>query len=87
MPEVKRDATDAAELAEMLQFLSEWLTRDPARLGASLAQFVGHPPTAWPSSVATWSGSFSCLAAATASNSSAPAWKAEPDRLRLHQRR
>ena len=43
MPEVKLDATDAAELAEMLQFLSEWLTRDPARLGASLAQFVGHP--------------------------------------------
>jgi hypothetical protein len=24
-------------------FLSEWLTRDPDRLGASLAQFVGHP--------------------------------------------
>ena len=43
MPEVKLDATDAAELAEMLHFLSEWLTRDPARLGASLAQFVGHP--------------------------------------------
>jgi len=27
----------------MLQFLSRWLTRDPARLGDSLAQFVGHP--------------------------------------------
>jgi hypothetical protein len=34
---------DAAELAEMLQFLSQWLARDPARLAASLAQFVGHP--------------------------------------------
>ena len=33
----------AAELAEMLQFLSGWLDRDPARLGPSLAQFVGHP--------------------------------------------
>jgi hypothetical protein len=43
MPEVKLDAVDAAELAEMLQFLSQWLARDPARLGASLAQFVGHP--------------------------------------------
>ena len=43
MPEVRLDAADAAELAEMLQFLSEWLTRDPARLGDSLAQFVGHP--------------------------------------------
>jgi len=43
MPEVKLGAVDAAELAEMLQFLSEWLARDPGRLGASLAEFVGHP--------------------------------------------
>ena len=43
MHEVKLNAADAAELAEMLQFLSEWLARDPARLSASLAQFVGHP--------------------------------------------
>ena len=43
MPEVKLDATDAAELAEMLQFLSQWMARDPDRLSASLAQFVGHP--------------------------------------------
>jgi hypothetical protein len=43
MPDFKLDASDAAELAEMLQFLSEWLARDPGRLGASLAQFAGHP--------------------------------------------
>jgi hypothetical protein len=43
MPEVKLDTTDAAELAEMLQFLSQWLARDPARLAASLAEFAGHP--------------------------------------------
>jgi hypothetical protein len=43
MPEVKLNAADAAELAEMLQFLSHWLARDPSRLGASLGQFVGHP--------------------------------------------
>jgi hypothetical protein len=43
MPEVKLDAVDAAELAEILQFLSQWLARDPARLGDSLEQFVGHP--------------------------------------------
>jgi len=43
MPEIKLDVTDAAELAQILQFLSRWLTRDPARLGASLQQFVGHP--------------------------------------------
>ena len=43
MPDVKLDAVDAAELAEILQFLSQWLARDPTRLGPSLAQFVGHP--------------------------------------------
>jgi hypothetical protein len=43
MPEVKLDVTDAAELAEILQFPSQWLGRDPARLGASLGDFVGHP--------------------------------------------
>jgi hypothetical protein len=43
MPGMKLDASDAAELAEMLQFLSQWLARDPGRLGASLDEFVGHP--------------------------------------------
>jgi hypothetical protein len=43
MPDVKLNAADAAELAETLQFLSEWLARDPGHLTASLAQFVGHP--------------------------------------------
>ena len=43
MPEVKLNAADAAELAETLQFLSEWLARDPGGLGASLEEFVGHP--------------------------------------------
>jgi hypothetical protein len=43
MPEMKLDATDAAELAEMLQFLSQWLARDPGRLRPSLEDFVGHP--------------------------------------------
>jgi hypothetical protein len=37
------DAGDAAELAEMLSFLSQWLARDPARPGTSLEDFVGHP--------------------------------------------
>ena len=43
MPEVKLDASDAAEFAEMLQFLTGWLDRDPARLAASLEEFVGNP--------------------------------------------
>ena len=43
MPGMKLDANDAAELAEMLQFLSQWLARDPGRLGPSLEEFAGHP--------------------------------------------
>ena len=43
MPQVSLDAADAAELGEMLQFLSDWLARDPLRLAASLQELVGHP--------------------------------------------
>jgi hypothetical protein len=43
MPQTTLDTGDAIELAELLQFLSGWLARDPARLGASLAGHVGHP--------------------------------------------
>jgi hypothetical protein len=71
MPDVSLNAADAAELAEMLQFLTEWLARDPARLAASLAAFVGHPAYGLDDCTATWSGSSSCSAAATASPCSA----------------
>ena len=43
MAEVTLNADDAAELAEMLQFLAGWLDRDPSRPGASLGDFAGHP--------------------------------------------
>jgi hypothetical protein len=43
MPGMNLDTADAIELAELLQFLSDWLATDPARLGASLLAFVGHP--------------------------------------------
>ena len=43
MPDVRLDVVDAAELAELLQFLSRLLARDRGRLGASLEEFVGHP--------------------------------------------
>jgi hypothetical protein len=43
MPEMKLDVTDAAELAEILRFLSQWLDSHPARVGPSLEEFVGHP--------------------------------------------
>ena len=42
MPDVSLDAGDAAELAEILQFLRDWLARDPHHLDASLAAFVGN---------------------------------------------
>jgi len=43
IPHETLDVAAAAELAEMLQFISDWLARDPARLSASLEEFVGHP--------------------------------------------
>jgi len=43
MPELRLDVVDAAELAELLQFISGWLARDPDRLGISLEAFAGHP--------------------------------------------
>jgi hypothetical protein len=43
MPELRLDAVDAAELAELPQFLAGWLARNPDRLGVSLEAFAGHP--------------------------------------------
>jgi hypothetical protein len=42
MPDMTLDIGDAAELAELLQFLSDWLTHDRDHLGISLADFVGN---------------------------------------------
>ena len=36
VPEMKLNATDAAEPTEMLQFPSQWLAPDPGRLAPSL---------------------------------------------------
>jgi hypothetical protein len=43
MPSIALDAGDAAELAELLQFLGGWLESDRGNLAASLARFVGSP--------------------------------------------
>ena len=43
MPHTSLDTSDAVELAEMLQFLSDWLAADHDHLNASLTRFVGHP--------------------------------------------
>ena len=41
-PQVHLDPTDAAELAEMLAFISQWLTGpDHAPLAASFGRFMG----------------------------------------------
>lgn len=42
MPSLSLNVVDAAELAEMLRFLSDWLAADPG-LQVSLGRFVGHP--------------------------------------------
>jgi hypothetical protein len=43
MPSISVDTTDAVELAELLQFLADWIASDPARLQSSLLAYVGHP--------------------------------------------
>lgn len=42
-PDVHLYPADAAELAELLQFLDEWLACSGDQVQHSLAQFVGHP--------------------------------------------
>ena len=44
MPEISLDLGDAAELAEMLTFLADWLSGSQKQaLNDSLAAYVGHP--------------------------------------------
>jgi hypothetical protein len=43
MPSMPIDTGDATELAELLQFLRDWLESDRENLAASLARFVGSP--------------------------------------------
>ena len=44
MPGVTLDLSDAAELAEMLTFLTDWLSGSQKQtLAGSLTAFVGHP--------------------------------------------
>jgi hypothetical protein len=71
MPEMKLDATDAAELAEMLQFLSHWLPATPAASAHRWKISSATPPTASRSCARTWSVLSSCSAAATVSPCSA----------------
>lgn len=42
VPDVRLHPGDAAELAELLQFLGDWLGTDRDHLDASLTRFVGN---------------------------------------------
>jgi hypothetical protein len=41
MPQVFLDAGDVGELADLLQFVSDWLAADHGRLAVSLRDFTG----------------------------------------------
>jgi len=43
VPDVRLHPCDAAELAEILEFLDDWLASGNDQIHRSLAQFVGHP--------------------------------------------
>ena len=43
MPTTNLDTGDATELAELLQFLSDWLATDHDHLDTSLTHFTGNP--------------------------------------------
>ena len=43
MPSMPIDTADAIELAELLQFLRDWLESDHENLAPSLARFAGSP--------------------------------------------
>lgn len=42
VPDARLHPSDAAELAELLQFLDDWLAADRDHLDASLARLVGN---------------------------------------------
>lgn len=42
MPTINLDTADASELAELLQFLHDWLSTDHQQLAPSLTRFVGN---------------------------------------------
>lgn len=42
VPDVRLHPSDAAELAELLHFLDDWLATDRDHLDASLTRFVGN---------------------------------------------
>ena len=80
MPGITLDPVDAAELAEVLTFLTQWLSGSQKHaLAESFAAFVGHPPTTPTPSALTCAGSCSSSAPATAKTSSASQHRDRPN--------
>jgi hypothetical protein len=71
MPDVNLELADAAELAELLTFLTDWLSGSQQQtLTDSLTAFIGHPACDVETSPPTYTASSSCSASTTANNSS-----------------
>jgi hypothetical protein len=72
MPQTRLDLGDAAELAGMLTFLTDWLSGSQKQaLGESFAAFAGHPAYNTDTLCADLRRFSSCSGPATAKNSSA----------------
>ena len=84
MPGVTLDLSDAAELAETLTFLADWLSGSQEQtLAGSLTAFVGHPAYTPPApSAPTCTGSSSSSGSATAKTSSASRHHDQQDQAR-----
>ncbi len=83
VPDVRLHPRDAAELAELLQFLGDWLATDRNRLDASLARFVGNRGYDLSQLRTDIGRLYSCSAPTTASSSSEasnPSESVRPDR-------
>ena len=72
MPELRLDIVDAAELAELLQFLSRGWPATGAASAPPWRSSSATPPATSASCARTWTGSPSCSAATTARPCSAP---------------
>ena len=84
MPGITLDLSDAAELAEMLTFLADWLSAARNKPSPAASRpMPATPPTAPRLSAPTCTGSPSCPGSATAKNSSAsPAARPHPKETR-----
>ena len=71
MPDINLELGDAVELAELLTFLTDWLSSSQRQTQThSLTAYVGHDRYTTTSCATTCTASCSCSASTTANNSS-----------------